>query len=205
MLSALKENHDLYMNAYNKILQSYLDNPEQPLKPLMSKMIVYGVKAINSKPEPEYVTREEAEYDFNFADCLMGAMSTLKPAEFINLFPIEKDYKGHRWGMKDYFYTRNYIKTLDKDKPIGEKIHHFLWEYTNWEITEFNVQLMEYMSRLRRLDGKPSLAQEWAEMNGLKVFNMYTDDKGTQYLLDPETRKTTKVKPAKRRHLKIAK
>lgn len=208
MLNALNENrHDLYIRAYYKTLQLYIDNPEQPLEPLIQKMIVYGIKAVTSKPEPEFVTREDAEDDFNFADVIIGLMSFLTPGKLMNLFPIAKDFKGNRWGMKDYFYTRDYLKGIDMDKPIGkgDGVLNFLWEYHNWELTDFNVEVMGYMSRLRKLDGKPSLAQDFANIMGWKTYKMYTDDKGKQYLLDPETGKTTKVKPSKKRHLKIAK
>ena len=75
------------------------------------------------------------------------------------MFPIDKDYKGNKWGLKDYFYTRDYINGLEQDKPIGEEILKFLWEYQNKDITDFNVCCMEAMSNLRKLDGLPSLAE----------------------------------------------
>jgi len=52
----------------------------------------------------------------------------LTPSEFMTISPIEKEYNGHKWGFKDYFYTRDYINTLDPSKPIGqEEALHFIW------------------------------------------------------------------------------
>ncbi|GAB6151770.1 hypothetical protein JCM17380_05200 [Desulfosporosinus burensis] len=42
-----------------------------------------------------------------------------KPYESVNLLPIRKDYRGHKYESKDYFYTRDYIKGLD---PSGGRL-----------------------------------------------------------------------------------
>lgn len=205
MLSALKESkHDLYMKAYGRTLQLFIDDPDLPLMPIVTKAIVYGVKAVNSKPEQEFITEEEITRDFGFIHGIMSLMAQLTPSEFMNLYPIAKEYKGHKYEMKDYFYSRDYVKGL-ADEPIGEKILKFLWEYHNWELTDFNIELMECMSNFRRLNGEPTLAHDFARIMGWKTYQMHKDDKGREFLLDPETGKTAKVKPAKRRHLRIAK
>lgn len=201
----ISSKHLLYLKAFENAARQYIDNQGRPLQPLIRKAIFFGVKAVISGAKPEFTTREEAEDDFQFVDAIQWFMGTLTPTEFVNLFPIKKDFHGEKWGAKDYFYTRDYIKTLDPDKPIGDKILDFLWEYHNLEISLFMVELMSAMSRLRQLDGQPSLAEEWADAVGLKTYSLHTDSKGRQYVIDPETRKTLKVRPAKRRHLKIAK
>lgn len=200
-----QEKHYLYLKAFQNTAKAYSENQEQDVKPFIKKLIVYGVKAVNTKPEPKAVTQEEAVSDFQFASVIKDLIGALTPAEFVNLFPIEKEYKGHRWQMKDYFYTRDYIKALDPDKPIGEDALEFIWEYTNWEITEFNVAIMGYMSNLRRLEGQPSLMEEWADMNGLKTYTMHTDQKGREFLFDGETGKTIKLKKKLPKHLKVIK
>lgn len=192
--------HDLYLQAFQNTAERFKEGHDPA--PIVKQLIVYGVKAINTKPEPR--TAEEAIAAFQFASVIKDLIGTLTPAEFMNLFPIEKDFKGHKWGMKDYFYTRDYINGLNPDEPIGDALE-FMWEYTNREITDFNVAVMGYLSDLRRLEGKPSLAAEWAAMNGIKTYTMHTDDKGKQYLLDPETGKTTKISKPKPKHLRVIK
>lgn len=195
--------HDLYYKAYCRVLDSYKNNPDQDTKPLMKKLIVLGVKVINSKKEPETLTPEDVEFYFEYTEIIKAFMANLTPGEFVNLFPITKDYQGHRWQAKDYFYTREYIKQLQQDKPIGEEINNFLWEYTNMEVSIFMDYSMGYMSDLRRLEGLPSIAEEWAEENGIKTYTMHTDSKGKQYLYDADTGKSIKVRKPRPKHLKL--
>ena len=72
-------------------------------------------------------------------------MGTLKPKEFMELYPIPKEYDGHKYEIKDYFYTRDYIKGLEQENPIGTEVFNLLWEYQNRDLIHFNVNFMEYM------------------------------------------------------------
>lgn len=198
--------HDLYAKAYGTILKSFIDNPEQDdMESLARKMIVYGVKVVNTKKEPEYITWEEAEHDFQYAESIKTFMGLLTPIEFMELFPISKEFKGHKYGFKDYFYTRDYLKGLDPNEPIGDDkaITKFLWNYCNEDIDEFNANLMTYLSNLRKLTGQTSLMEEFAGIMGFKTYTMHTDQKGKQFLQDKETGKITKVRKARPRYLKL--
>lgn len=201
--------HELYFQAYCNTLKIYSEvydkNPSCDFKPIIKKLIVYGVKVVNAKLDLECVTKEEAEKEFEFACIIKQLMGSLTPKEFMNLFPIAKDYKGHKYSVKDYFYTKNYINTLNQDKPIGDEMLHFLWDYHNWEITDFAINTMEYISNLRRLEGQPSLMEEFADTVGIKTYTMHTDDKGNQFLFDKESGKTTKLTKPKPRYLKLLK
>jgi len=178
-------------------------NQDQDVKPFINKMIVYGVKVVNSKKEPESITQEDAEIDFRYTEIIKSFMASLTPAEFVNLFPIRKDYLGHRYELKDYFHTRDYLKSLDPDKPIGEEITMFLWEYTNGEINEFNVNCMGYLNKLRELSGEPSLMEKLGIIMGVKTCTLHTDQKGKQFLVDKETGKTTIVSKGKPKYLRL--
>ena len=196
--------YDLYINAYANAL---LDNKEklkkltEEQKELIKKLVLYGVKAVITKPEKKTKTRDEAENYFKFISGVKSLMSFLTPKEFINVFPINKEYDGHKYGMKDYFYTKKYLKELDQNEPIGEKILEFLWKYHNWEIGEFVVNSMTCISDLQRLNGQPSLAEKFADEMGLKTYGMYTDNAGNKFLLDGETGKTHKVLEKKHLHV----
>ena len=196
--------HDLYAKAYGTILKSYIDNPEQDLESLARKLIVYGVKMVNSKNEREYITQEEAELDFQFATNIKTFMGLLTPTEFMELFPISKEIRGHKYGFKDYFYTRDYLKDLDPE-PIGggKAVTKFLWEYCNWEIDEFNANLMGYLSNLRKLAGQTSMLEEWGKIMGVKTYTIHTDHKGTQFMQEHGTGKITKLRKARPRYLKL--
>jgi hypothetical protein len=194
--------YELYEKAYINTLKAYQENLSD-ITETVKKAVFYGVKMVNTKELDDVIIREEAEYDFAFANLVISMMATLTPKEFMNIFPIEKEYDGHKWGMKDYFYTMEYIKTLDLDKPIGEKIFDFLWEYMNEDITRFMIKLLQFTSRLRQLEGKPTLVEEFADMMGIKTYKLFRDEKGREFLLDSETGKTMRVKP--KRRLKLIK
>ena len=162
-------------------------------------MIVYGVKEVNTKKDRESITQKEAESDFEYVGIIKSFMGSLTLVEFMELFPIDKDFKGHKYETKDYFYTRDYLKGLDPDKPLGKEIDELLWEYTNREIRMFNVRLIGSMSNLRRLAGQPDMMEEL----GLKTYTMHTDPKGKQFFLDKEIGKTTKVRKARPKYLKL--
>jgi len=196
--------HEVYERAYNRLLKKYAVDSGMDAKVTMKKLLFLGVKKLIARPERESFTREEAESDFSEAQIIMAYMRLLTPKEFMQLFPVEKDFKGHKWHFKDYFYTQDYIRKLPQGEPIGDEVLHFMWEYTNWDITEFNVYVMGCISNLRRLEGKTSLAEEWANINGLKTYTMHKDSKGREFLFDKETGKTTRVR-RKVKHIKVVK
>lgn len=195
--------HNLYLKAYSKTLDSYTQDKE--LKPYIKKLIIYGVKAINSKPERKCLAREELEQEFAFIDLLRTMMSILTPKEFMSLFPIAKEYDGHKYGMKDYFYTMDYIKSLKLNEPIGTEILEFLWAYHNWEIARFTVNSLGCLSDLRKTEGQPSLMEEWAAKNNVKTYTLHTDSQGKKFLLDNETGRTAKVSRPRPKYLKVIK
>ncbi|HDK7140050.1 TPA: phage infection protein [Clostridium botulinum] len=211
-MSNLINKYNLYEKAFNNVLNEYKTNYANKIeldrKPLIKKLITYGVKIVNCKrriKDNGITTKENAEVEFNFVEIIKDLMSLLTPREFMQLFPIDKEYKGYRYSMKDYFYTINYIKDFDQDSSIGDKILEFLWEYHNWEITNFNVELMCSVSKLRKFQGEPSIMEEFAETMGIKTYTMHIDAKGKQFLFEKETGKTIRVNKPKEKHLKVIK
>lgn len=199
--------NDLYYRAYCRVLKDYKNNPEQDTKPVIKKVVFYGVKVANALKRYDIPisgkTKEDAEYNFNFANSVMSFMALLTPAELIQIFNVDKDYDGDKYETKDYFYTKSYLERIGMDKPIGEEITTLLWEYCNSDIRMFNVNVISFMSDLKRLDGQPGIMEEWAADNGIRTVSTFTDSKGKQYQLDGETGKTTRVKKPKPRYLKI--
>jgi len=167
----------------------------------IKKLIFYGVKAVNS------ITDRDMKYlrsNFQFIETIQQMMGTLKPSEFVNIFPITKEYDGNRYGTKDYFYTMDYLKTLS-DEPIGEErqVMDFLWEYHNLEICLFVVNMLSIASDLRRSEGQPGIMEEWCAENGIKTYTMHTDQKGKRFVVDNETGKSFRVRKKMPRYLKL--
>lgn len=183
----------IYKKAYTSTLKAYQIG--QDTLPIIKKAIFYGVKMINTMKDE--ILDEDLIYNFKLINSIIDMMSTITPKEFINIFPIKKDYKGYKFDTKDYFYTIDYLKILELDTPIGDKILDFLWEYVNDDIHEFVVKMLLTMSHLRQMEGKPSIMEEFASMMGIKTYKVYTDDKGRKFLYDSETGKTMPIKEQK--------
>lgn len=118
-------------------------------------------------------------------------------------FLSKKDFDGHKYECKDYFYTRKYIDNLEQDKPIGaDKIPRLLWAYVNDELMDFSLEIMDYIDNIRRLNGEPSCIEEFFQKEGLKTYTMHEDEKGKKFIVDNETGKSKPIK-ARPSHLKV--
>lgn len=190
--------YSLYLKAFIKVLQARIADEND--RQLIIKNVLYGVKLINLLPKAK--NYDEAVNNFQLASTIQRLMGLLTPSELVNIFPIDKDFQGQKYEMKDYFYTRDYINKLDQLKPLDENITEFLWEYQNLEITNFNVSIMCLMSDIRRFEGKTSIAEEWADMHGIQTFTMHTDKRGKQFLVDKQG-KVQKVSKPRPKHLKL--
>jgi len=203
--------HFSSLRSFRKAITEYTKNPDiRHRNYCMKRAVFHGIRMVNSQPEETLVTRDDYVERFNFICIVKSLIGLLTPKDFVNIFPITKEYDGHKWGSKDYFYTREYVDGFNQDEPIGSdnKVLELLYEYHNREISRFVVNSMLCMSELRRFEGKPSLAEEWAEEHGLKTYSLYTDNKGNQFLLDSKTGKTAKVtkpKPRRPKHFKVIK
>jgi len=200
-MGALK--HDLYYKAFSNTVIDWDKNEGGNIKEYIAKAIYYGIKTVITKPKANIY--QEAIKDFQFANVIMDLIGTLTPGEFMNIFPINKIFTGHKYDTKDYFYTRDYINTLNPNEPIGDNKAEFLWEYTNINVTLFNVQLMSYMDTVNKLQGKPTLTEEFIRDTGLKTYSKFTDQRGREFFIDSETGKTKRVNKPRPKHLKLIK
>lgn len=173
----------------------------------VSKKAVYnGIKMILTDSQDNLKSQDRVEHQFQIISLVKNVIGNLTPNEFMQLFPIKKEYDGHKWETKDYFYTRDYINNLDINTPIDEQEDPlmFLWEYVNDDIESFNIRSMLALSKLRQFMGHPSLGEEWADMNGLETHTMHQDQKGNKFLIDRQGKVLKAAKP-RPRYLRVVK
>lgn len=103
-----KKMYDMYINAFTRNIIAFYNNMTTDPLPFLKRLIFYGVKVVNNSPEHDFIDRNDAVLRFQFTDYIRTAMSTITLKDFMTLFPIKKNYDGHRWGCKDYFYTYDY-------------------------------------------------------------------------------------------------
>ena len=148
----MKEN--LYWKALIAVIKNGLENNNYTHDNI-KRMAFYGIKYTNTQRVDDMDTLEEAEDFHKFVMAVSEFIGRLTPNEFMNMFPITKEYDGHKWGMKDYFYTMEYINTLERDKSIKAQnidggVMGFLWEYHNREVRMFTVKLSASTSNLQK-------------------------------------------------------
>lgn len=192
----------LYLQAFIKIMDKAIESGNYTHDDI-KKLVLYGVKYANTQHSNDMTTFEKAEGFYKFVVAISDFMGYLTPNEFMNMFPIIKEYRGHKWGMKDYFYTMKYINTLERDKPIKDQniddgsVIGFLWEYHNWEIRRFTVNLTTSLSNLQRFQGIPTITDSLFDTFDIKPLNIHKSN-GRQFLLDSSGKTKALHKPLPR-------
>ena len=75
-------------------------------------------------------------------------MVGLTPRELYQLFPIEKEYDGDKWGTKDYYYCIQEIKEIGLDTPMDEeKVMHYIMECNNNSFITISIKHFSHNSR----------------------------------------------------------
>ena len=153
----------------------------------LCKFIWAAVKFLGLPNDSKPKTEEEAEKKYNFYDLITKSISLLTPEEFERTFPIEKEYDGKKYGLKDYFSTKEALNKFEKGEPIFKSgdINDLLWDYRNYDIGEFVLTGIDYIDDIRQLQGLPSTFEEFAQNEGLEIYHTYTDETtGKEFMID---------------------
>lgn len=173
------EKHTLYTKAYIRSLDKLIDGYNELNKfdrESLRNSVFYSIKMIVTYPLTK--TKKETEVLFKAISFVKNLVAFLTPNEFMQMFPVSKEYDGDRHEIKDYFYTMDYINGMDKNKPIGEKALEFLIEYTNPDINIFNGMSVTTLSELRQYDGHLDMLEEFVASRGKETPNTFKNSKG---------------------------
>ena len=105
------------------------------------KLVYWSIRHL-----PYYKTEER----FAYISCLKNCLKKLTYGEFINLFPITKEYDGAKWEMKDYYSTMEYLNDKSLDDYIEDPLE-LIFEYYNWDIIIFGVEVMSTTSEMNKI------------------------------------------------------
>lgn len=146
-------------------------------------------------------TLEDNQSHFQLIDSIFCVLGCLTLRNFVNTFPIDKDYHGIKWDCKDYFYTMQVLSKMDWDKPIGkDKFFEFLWDYENKDLRNVCIDYMCSMSAMQRAQTGKGIAEQWCDDMGIPTYTM---NKEMGVVKDNKTGNTSKLK--KTSHIKIIK
>lgn len=195
----LQNASDIFLNGFIRTVdgESFDVMPRYKLK----RAVFYGVNAVITVHSNQHTTEEGWENLFRLAEGVMGLIGLLYPDELEQIFPIDKTYDGDRYEMKDYFYTRKMMDSLPAGQPIGSEADpmRLLWDYDNFMIRLFVVEVFECVDGIRRFQGQKSIAEEWCEENGISTYTHYTDQSGKQFFVEKGSGKAISIKKPKPR------
>lgn len=150
--------------------------------------IFCGVKYIALAP----IDKEEASWHTMMRDVahLESIMQFLSPNELVEIFPIAKDFDGARFGMKDYYVAKECLSKYAGDVPMMQNLDYILMDYWNDTITSYQVKKFMIVDRIRRMEGKKSMMEEFADMMNVTT---YTYDKEEKKMYNNKTGQAFKV------------
>jgi len=188
-----KELHPMYEKAFFSAIRQAATQEDKLAS--VNKLALLGVKTMNSRDKPMAHSSTAVKRYLEGINIVIGMMACMKPQEFVSTFPPTKRYDGDRWQMKDYHSTMEAIREIPQDEMIGQHIEELLWDYMNPDVTELTVDLMKATSDMRRLEGKPDLAQTFLDSLPLPSA-VYTTMDGRRFSLDGKvgTKKVSTVK-----------
>ncbi|MGH1259591.1 MULTISPECIES: hypothetical protein [Bacillus] len=195
----------IYINMFINALEE-LKKQDKETKSLSRdtyrKVIFAGVRYI-SKSKNDVLNYDYLMNRFLVISYLENLMKVLTPRDFITMFPIDKNYDGSRYEMKDYFSTMKEINKIGMDTPIGEEIIKFLWDYQNFkDITLFTLASMRTLNNIQKLQGEKTLTEEFAERLGLDTYTKHKESNGKEYITNNRTGATQEVQKSRPRYLK---
>lgn len=136
-----KFNEELLFKQLVKASDSYKVSPNHEN---YKKLVYWSIRYL-----PHY-ENDNVEEKFTYISCLKNCLKKLTYREFINLFPITKEYDGAKWEMKDYYSTMEYLNDKSLDDYIEDPLD-LIFEYDNWYIIEFGVQVMSVTSDINKI------------------------------------------------------
>lgn len=111
-------------------------------------------------------------------DCLTGCLT---PSLFNQIFPIKKDYDGQKWGIKDYFSTKNYIEEeIGWDNQIKNGLG-FLYEYDNDDVLQASLVTMDVINSISQRQTGESVFERFVKENGIQMYTVDSDGNTEPY------------------------
>ncbi len=181
-----------YLQGFIRNLQQFIGSGNID-RDALKRSVFYGVKYVAGN-----IKANNSQRMLGLVTGVKVAIAELTPAELITIFPITKTYDGDRTKSKDYFYSIDRLKKHGLQTIIGDAVDDLLWDIRNLDLELFTVRCMTLVDELRRMEGKPGIIEEFY---GIQPKYLCKDERGKEFMFDPATGKTAKVKAKIRLHI----
>ena len=165
------------------------------------KAIYFGIKYISKTHPKKLKTYEDVLHYYCDINDIKTLISNITYREFINLFPIIKEYNGERFQCKDYFTVKEYLNTLNLNDKIGlNNIDELFWNYYNNDIMFFVVNEISCLDTIAIMNNQDTLLDRFLkEVDPEGNIHTYTYHEKEGYMYDRNTGKTFKVSKPKKK------
>lgn len=150
-------------NAMYREIQAERKKAELAEKVNEDKLLYALIKYHAAEPYQFNPLTIEKEANTYFA--IVDVVGMCTPREFMRIFLIKKEFKGRKYGFKDYFSVMESIDEIGLDNKIQDGFG-FLWDYLNDDVIDFFVNLMALMSAYKQLKGEGSLIEGFLKSQG---------------------------------------
>lgn len=159
-----------YMNNFYLYADPSAYDTHEITKHDIRKLVYYGVRYLGTH---KYVFNPlTTEADFGYFETVLSAIGALTPQELMQIFPIDKEYNGHKWESKDYYSSIEAMKEFGMNRLIDEaegQAFGLLWDYMNMDTRMFAVQFMSVLSDVSQLKGNGDPTVKFFESQGIEV------------------------------------
>lgn len=185
----------------NKLKEIYKENYFKASISMNKEKIVYfGIKFINCIDFS--INIQKKDINVILTDCCIidSFVKELTFLDVLNIFPITKDYNGYKYSARDYWSTKEYLKTVDLNEKIGDNIDDFYLEYYNKDIVSFLIRRMLLAQKINP-EGQFQLMDNFLNMNNIETYKL---DKDKNILIGRTTGKVYKISSKREnKHLKL--
>ena len=136
-----KFNEELLLKQLVAASDSYKVSPNHDN---FKKLIYWSIRHL------PYFKTNNVEEKFTYISCLKDCLKKITYGEFVQMFPIDKEYDGAKWEMKDYYSTMEYLNDKSLDDYIEDPLE-LIFEYNNCHIIIFGVEVMSVTSDLNKI------------------------------------------------------
>ena len=160
--------------------------------------IFYGINYLKKEDVKELSFYELQEIFLEYG-YIKELISLITYNDFINIFPVCKEYDGDKYYCKDYFSTIDYLGQFDLNDKIKD-VDELLMNYWNNSIINFNVKEFLCYDYLAKMSGKPTILDMWLDnVDPEGKIHTYTINKDLGYIQDNTTGRTVPFKKQKKK------
>ena len=147
---------------------------------------------------------------FGMQELAKNMLFQLTVREFVQDFPIIKDYDGKRYQCADFFSSWEQLSVFDLDTPFHAQtgdIIDLMWGYQNKWIMLYLTSVFCMVGKLRGFNGESDLLTGFCEEQGIDpptTIRVYEGANGKKYAVDSNG-KSMPLHKAKPKWLKVVK